>query len=425
MILKNNLGRNGTLFKGSLFSLFSFINNGISFILVIILARFIQPAEYGNLSLFNTVVMFLGPLVGLTTSSYFSNSYFQKNSDNFHKDITAIINIHVVTGVFFAIVFVLLGDWLTSKLSLPQYTFYLAVLTVFGQNIFSMLLNWERIKERIMRYGCFSCGYAMLNFVLSLLFVVVMGQNWQGRVHAQTLCAILFLAISLYIFVRKRFFSLDLSWERYKIIILWALPLIPNMAIMWLTNGVDQYIIKYHYSLYEVGIFTFALNLNSIITMVGSAFNQTNSVELYKVLSDKMMGNATKLLVLKKKQHEFIILYVLAAIVIVVVASAIMPILMPKYKASIPYFCVLSIYGFFRCLYFLYCNYFYYYSRNKNLMYILFSSALLHLVLSLSLTQFSLYITALIYSMCELINVFFVIRGARKLRRVYLNGCVN
>ena len=48
---------NKSLRNGVFFSLFSFINRGFSFLLLIILAKYIAPAEYGYLSLFATVVM--------------------------------------------------------------------------------------------------------------------------------------------------------------------------------------------------------------------------------------------------------------------------------------------------------------------------------------------------------------------------------
>ena len=69
--------KNETIRNGSLFSLFSFINNGISFFLLLILANFITPTEYGYLNLFNTVIMVIGYFITMSSDGYLSVSYFR------------------------------------------------------------------------------------------------------------------------------------------------------------------------------------------------------------------------------------------------------------------------------------------------------------------------------------------------------------
>ena len=60
-------------------------------------------------------------------------------------------------------------------------------------------------------------------------------------------------------------------------------------------------IINSNYSIEEVGLFSFALNLTSIITMIGLGFNQVNSVDIYKILGDNEHDNKWKL---KKLDNE-------------------------------------------------------------------------------------------------------------------------
>ena len=69
MFLNCLLG-NKLLLKGALFSFFSFFNQGASFLLLIILANYIAPSDYGTLSLFNTIIFFWGFVVSLSTHGY-------------------------------------------------------------------------------------------------------------------------------------------------------------------------------------------------------------------------------------------------------------------------------------------------------------------------------------------------------------------
>jgi O-antigen/teichoic acid export membrane protein len=91
------------------------------------------------------------------------------------------------------------------------------------------------------------------------------------------------------------------------------------------------------------------------------------------------------------------------------------PIVLPKYVGSIPYFTILSVYGFMVCMYFLFCNYLFYYGNTKNLMYITFGSSIIHLFLSLFLTQYSLFYTTLIYVVSQSLCVGLVYGYSKKI----------
>lgn len=74
---------NRALFNGALFSMFSFINRGISFLLLLILASYITPHEYGFLNLYQTVIMVLGYFIALSTQGYSSIVFLRRAKTEF------------------------------------------------------------------------------------------------------------------------------------------------------------------------------------------------------------------------------------------------------------------------------------------------------------------------------------------------------
>lgn len=111
---------NKVLLNGGLFSIFSFFNEGVSFVLLIILAKFIQPDEYGSLSLFNTIVTFLGYFIALSTQGYVSVSYFKTDKDGFRKDFTSIVAICVAVTFALCSLMVFVKRPLASWIGLPE-----------------------------------------------------------------------------------------------------------------------------------------------------------------------------------------------------------------------------------------------------------------------------------------------------------------
>lgn len=406
-----------TSLHASLFSLFSFFNQGVSFVLLIILANYISPTEYGDLSLFNTVITFLGYFIAMSTTGYESISYFKKNYNEYRSDFTAI---HIISCfIFFCLIIILLifGKQLAVLVSLTQKLLYLAIIISFTSTFTTLTLSYFRVKQDIVKFGIISCGNALINFALTLFFILYLKYDWEGRVYSNLWTNIILLIFAVIIYIKNRLIYFNkLSKQRFIDILRWGIPLIPHMGAIWIRQGLDRYIIDYYHSTADVGLFSFALNLVNIIIIIGSSFNNVWSVEVYKTLSFKVTSSNKKDILLKKsKQATFIFLGI--TILIVICVSIFVPIILPKYNGSITYFCILSGYGFIQCLYFLVVNYLFYYKKNKDIMFTTFGTSILHLLLSLIFTPYSLYLTCAIYVIIQAIIVSILYFRTKKVLR--------
>lgn len=402
---------NKTLVNGGLFSLFSFINRGMSFLLLILLANYIAPAEYGQLSLFNTFVTFVMYFIALCTQGFLSVSYFQRTKEDFNRDVSTISAITTICALILCILLFFLNKPVAELMNIPSKFLWIALAICFLNIFWELFVDYLRVQEKVGKYGLFSCSFAAMNFILSLFLVINRDLNWSGRVYAQLCSCILFGVFSIIYFSKKRIFTLDLSKDRFKYIILWGLPLIPHLATNWLKQGADRIIINGCHTIDDVGIFSFALNLTSVIIMLGTAFNASNSVTIYQILSS---SSDNKYKELQRQTRNIFLIYVVGIAFIILGAVIFVPILLPKYVGAIPYFLILSVYGFLQCLYFLYCNYLFYYNKNKQIMMVTFFTAALHLGLSLVLTRYSLFLTCCIYIFTQLIVVVLIKRKSNK-----------
>lgn len=416
----NRAIHNKTIVNGSLFSLFSFFGQGVGFMLLILLANYIRPAEYGQLSLFTTVVTFVGFIMAFSTRGYPSVTFFKKDVEGFKKDISATIILGLVTVIMLAVPILLFGDWLGEKLELSKQLLWYVLIVSFFSFIFTLQQDFLRIKENVIGYGIYNCSNAVLNFVLSLVLVITFEQSWMGRVNASVICTVLFGMISCFFFFQWDLLRVNIPWKSFRDALAWGVPMMPHVATGWLRQGLDRYIINYFYSVYEVGVFSFAMNLANIIVMIGSAFNSTNSVTLFQVLSDKALTNEQKRLKLSRQTRIIFLIYLASTLAVLISMTLFTHIALPKYRGSIPYMWVLAINGLGNCIYFLYCNYLFFYGKTKALMYITLSTSLMHVGLSFTLTRFSLYYTAIVYGLMMTLMTVLVIWQAKKLIREHL-----
>lgn len=420
--LFNKIRHNKTLLNGGLFSIYSFFGKGMSFLLLIVLANFIPPSEYGYLSLFTTVVSFMTIFMALSTEGYFSISFFKKTEDEFKKNFTIIYILGLATLLFFLLIILIGGRYIARALELSQTILFVASIISFLSFSFHIQQHYFRIQEKVVTYGYYNISNAILNFGLSLFFVILFGRGWKGRVDANLICAIIFGCFSIWTFYRNRLFLIDWSRSRYKEIIAWGVPMIPHHATGWIRQGLDRYIINYSYTITQVGIFSFALNICNIVDTIGMAFNATNSVTLFKTLSNKTFTVEKKKEILRRQTRNIWYIYTIATILVVFVVTPLVMYALPKYKESIPFFWILVISGYLKCIYYLFCNFLFYYNNTKQLMYITFATSLLHLFLSLVLTRYSLYYTAMVYVLIQAICTGLVYAKSQKLLTHHLEG---
>lgn len=406
---------NKTLVNGVFFSIFAFVGRGIGFVLLIILASYIPPSDYGKLSLFNTAIMLLGIFLTFSTSGYFGISYFKEDKKVFHQDFTFIMLMLIVTGAIAGIVLTLYGEELSVLAGISENLLWWALLIAFVTVPYQLHMDYYRLQEKVKLYGIMNLGNAILNAIFSLLLVITFSQGWMGRVNTQIYVTVLFGVIAIFFFLKKGFFDFNIRKDRMKLILFWGLPQIPHLATNWIRQGCDQYIINYNYSTQEVGLFSFALNMVSIITMIGMAFNSSNSVTIYQVLSDKSILD--KKAILKKNTYSIFAIYLSATLLTILFGVVFVPLLLSRYSECIPYFLLLSIYGFMVCMYFLFCNYLFYYGYTKNLMFITFGTSVLHLCLSVMFTPYSLFLTAFIYIISQSLCVGLVFFYSRIILR--------
>lgn len=411
---------NKTFVNGSLFSLFSFINQGFSFLLLLVLANFIMPAEYGYLSLFSTVVMVVNYFISMSIEGYLSVAYFKNGKEGVRDSISCVCATSLIVTIVLLVILFCLGDEISIMLSLPKGILFLSVLISLFSLYVNMYLDYSRIQEKVIRYGWFSCGNALLNFALSIFLVKYKCLGWEGRVYAQAICSVLFSTICILLFLKLGLFKKP-NISYWKTMLIWGIPLIPHSASNFFRQGCDRYIINAYYDISEVGLFSFALTLSNIIIMIGMGFNQVNSVNIYKTLGDKSIDNQEKYFRLRKQKRQILCINTLSAVVVAILGYIITPFVLPKYSGGMGYFLILTLYGYAYCLYFLNTNFLFYYGKTRNIMYTTFFSSILHLILSMFLSGYSLYITALLYVFTQSIVVYVIRRMAIKEIRMNLN----
>lgn len=403
-----------TVFKnGMLFTFFSFLNSGISFLLLLILANFISPSEYGELNLFNTFITLLSLLISLNTTGIISVEFFKTTPEQFRKILNGVFLLSTGTLCFFTFVLLIFSHYFNVVVGLSIEYQWLALLICYLQVFSSINLDIWRLEEKPVSYGLYSASTVLLNFILTLVLVISFHKGWLGRLYAQVGVGIVFFFISV-VFLIKRNYLKNIWPDKtsLKETLSFGLPLIPHNTSIWVRQGLDRYVINYFFTVVQVGFYSFAYNFANIIHIIGLAFNATNSVFIYKKISeDPVKAKA----ILLRQTKVMVVFFVFITMTVWLGSMTFIPLIIPKYAESVPFLFPLCLSAMFQCIYYLFVNYLFYYKKTKMLMYITFSMAIVHLVLSISLTRYSVLYTAYVTMFVNFMVMLFVFLYSRKI----------
>lgn len=397
--------------NGAIYTLFSFVNRGIGFILLLILAGYLKPGDYGYLNLFNTFVTLVGLLITLGTTGYVSVSFFQKSREDLNRIIGFSLSLTTTVLIVLSLLLVIFPMEIQRVVGIGYKYLWIAIFICYCTEITNLNLNLWQLEEKPISYGVATLIIAILNFCLTFYFIVGLKLNWEGRAYSQLLVSTGVGIYSVYFLIKRQYVAIR---SINKVIVVetlaYGLPLVPHLMSFWFKQGCDRYVINYYWDSSYVGLYSFAINFASVISMIGTAFNASNSVYIFKNLAK---GYGQSKAILSKINRAMTMIYLAIFICVAIGSSIFIPYFLNRYAGSVAYIFPVCFGAFWQCLYLLYVNYLFYYKRTKQLMYITFSTALLQFGISLIVTKYSVLYTAyssMVISILTFVAVFLLVR---------------
>lgn len=363
--------------------LFSNILNAvIPFILLPILTRYLEPAEYGEVAMFQTLLGALGAFVGLVFVGAASRKYY--DSDLTEKDlgefIGACIQISFISSLITLLVFFIFQGQLSEWLGLKPIYVLLAVVVGFCSVVIKIRLGQWQVEKNAIKYGVLQVSQSFINLIFSLIFVVLFLRGAAGRIDAQVVVALAFLLIALFLLYKDNLLRI-FSWRRdyIKEAIDFGGPLIFHTSGAFLLITVDRFVINKELGLTEVGIYMVAVQLVSVMNMVFDAVNKAYVPYLYECIKRDDLQEKMKLV-------KNIYIWFLLILVVVILAFIIGPWFIvlfagEKYAAAGKVVGLLALGQGFRGMYLMVTNFIFYSKKTKITASITITVGVVNLIL--------------------------------------------
>lgn len=306
----------GSLFSGSATYLAAnALNAVIPLALLPVLTRYLTPAGYGELAMFQSLLAGLGALVGVNVAGAIARKHYDPHVERLvlGRFIGACLQILALSAAAIFLAFFLARDFLGSRLGIGADWVLWAVFASGSLAVINIRLVQWQVSRRAASYGAMQVAQSALAMGLSLLWVVALGQGAEGAMGAQVWSAGLFMVISLVLLWKDDLFAL-LVWDPSALreALRFGLPLLPHTAGIFLLSAVDRIVIQRYLGLESAGAYMVAAQVSLGLALVFDAVNKAYVPWLYERLQRD--DPAEKRHIVRLTYQGFVVALALAAL---------------------------------------------------------------------------------------------------------------
>lgn len=299
------------------------INAAVPFFLLPVFTRYMGPADYGLVAMFQVLVLLTGPFIGLNLQSAIGRQYVDRDRIDLPRYIANCLALFVASGAAVA-----LGFWVFAKpvsylATFPSQWLWAVFAYAAGQFPIQVRLTLWQMGGRVYSYVSFQMLQMVANVGLSLLLVVGLRQGWQGALRAQSCAFGAFGCVALLLLWRGKWIALGFDGGYMRHALRYGLPLIPHMIGGWLITMTDRLMIAHMIGLGEAGLYAVGYQIGMILSLMQNSFNQAWVPWLFENL--KRSDGSPSGEQLKRKIVQFTYAYDAVMLIAVLLLAALAP----------------------------------------------------------------------------------------------------
>ncbi|WP_338705299.1 oligosaccharide flippase family protein [Priestia aryabhattai] len=275
----------------------------ISFITIPLTTYFVDPAEYGKASMFTLFQTLIIVFLFLGLDQAYTREYFEaENKINLLKNALLFpLTIAVILLILICSNLSLVSELLFSSgnYHLPAFLFGFTIIMMVIERFILLSI---RMEEKAFEYSIVNIVIKISILLVTLIFVMFIRRDFLAVIYASVSGQILG---DLYLIIRYR---VHLNYIKFTFdkplvtkLLMFGLPLIFSTSLGAILNSLDRVFLRAWSSFTEIGIFTAALKVAAILSIVQASFtsfwvpmayrwhNEKKEIEHFQIVSNVLL----------------------------------------------------------------------------------------------------------------------------------------
>lgn len=359
----------------------NYLIKGLSFLTLPLFTRIMDTSSYGIYNSFNAYSSLLFVVIGFAIHSSYRNAKFKYSSEKkYYSYISTTMFLLIFSLAIWGLISVLFGTYISSLLGLDTLTVYMMVIYSFSLAIITCFNSYSSIEYKYKAFLLIAGTNAISSIILSIVLIKCLfkNQSYIGRTLGTTIPSFIISLIIIIYFLRLSLPNRNLIKPFLKWGIKYSLPIIPHGISQLILAQFDRIMILKMIGSSTAGIYSFAYNIFSIVTVTTTSLDNVWSTWFYENLKRKNEKG------IKKYSSFYAIGIFIYLVLLMLISPELVKFLAPStYSHSIYAVIPLITGGFFSFLYTLPAAVEYYYEKTMFIMIGTILAAILNIVLNL------------------------------------------
>jgi O-antigen/teichoic acid export membrane protein len=265
--------------------------------------NYLPTDAYGRVEIVTAATAVLAILLQLGISSAFFRFYFETKVASERLTVVrtsfwftmTMATLGLVLGLVFANQ---VGHWI--GLGHDPWLVRAGAVGLWAQTNYQQLTNLFRAEERSSAFAIASVTNVLITVVAMVLFVAVFHWGAVGLVVGNfTGTLLVYIALVLY---RTEQLGLEFDRDLFRKMQHFGMPLVPSALALWAINFIDREFVVWYKGQAEVGVYSAAVKIASVITFVMVAFRTAWPAFAYSIEDDREA----------RRTYAFVLTYLLA-----------------------------------------------------------------------------------------------------------------
>lgn len=287
----NNIFKRSLVKETFVYTATDTFGKAVGFLLLPVVSYYLPPDEMGmatNFSVLMTIVSLIAGQAMVNSVPYF---FYEQSKEQNRQLISNLFFICFVTCVILGIFAVIFSDIIEGYLKLNIKIQALAIITVIANLTVNAGLILVRLENKAISFAKLGILQVLMHLILVVFFVILLNLGGHGKIYSEAGTAILMAVVHMVIMIRKDYFYLKIDKETINRLLKFGIPLLPHSLSFWFKGGMDKIFITTYCGLSMNGIYSMALTITSLYTIVTNAFFNAYTPYLQKTLSTMNSSN--------------------------------------------------------------------------------------------------------------------------------------
>lgn len=374
----------------------------VPLLLLPILTQYLSLSDFGVLSLVETTILFITPLVLLNINAAINVEYFKVKHNELKEYITNALLLSLISFTLLFILFFRFQDTIASYINVSNHLVLFILIFALLRVVTSVILGLFQSRQEPLKFATFTLLQTIFDFALSYILVVLFHYGFMGRLAGIYTSFGLFSFIGLYLLYKMDYLTTP-NFKYTKNILNFGVPLIPHAISGTIMAMSDRYFISYYIGNEQVGLYTIAYQISALMLLVSMSINQAWVPMLFGLLKKENYKTVYKF------TFYLFLLFLFSARAIYFLRDILFLIFVDeKFYMAKEYFGWLLLGFLFQSFYFLVTNFLFYEKRTKLLASITMSGALLNIILNYIFIQ-SYGVIGVAYATAITWGLFFIV----------------